>query len=679
MGVAIGSLLPPSWLKGPLRGRWTGWVAILAGLSLAVVCILPAPPAGKAWTNAAFAMLLISLLPAALSAKVNGSSRVLRLLPFVIGAALVIRIYSVEKGYHFGMDDGHYYSYLPTIALDHDLDLTNQYLAMGYPTSLFDVRSPIGKVKNEFPIGPALLWSPFFAAGHLVARWCGLPADGYSQPYLNAVILGNTLYCFLGLFLIFCVLRRFYSGAISMTATFTVWLTTSIFVYSTRVFLVSETVTMFAVSLFLYLLMAWSEDRGGIRPFVLGLVAALATMVRLQNAAFLVAPVVLWGYEALRNRQPRPFASRSALLLAGFVIGFIPQFLVWKHLYGGYLVNPGQYMLWWKEPRVLELLFSARKGLFTWTPSALLSLIGLCLFARKSRTWAVIFWLLFLVSLYMNAGQWDWWGSTTFGARRFTGCLLIFAAGLAALLEWLLGKKRSVVRIALVVLLLACLINLNQFLTRNYRRGRLQYDHADRFSDVLKGKLYPAYQPFIYAIQFPVQLYYHWRFGMEMYHPESEFFIGDDIIYFQERHGNLITGRRNPVFGAGWEPAEEQYGGRTVRVCRASRCTMELPMFFKYDVDLVARLSVGTADPDARGKVRFLLNDRPIKERGIRGQPRDLQLDLYRFGWMKKMNRLDFMVSPAGEEVGVQQPPALVLYSLDFSVRYYQVPPTIVQ
>lgn len=68
-----------------------------------------------------------------------------------------------------------YFAYLPSLVLDGDLDLTNQFEVL-QPEQHADVRGyPYGpglegRAANPFPVGPALLWLPGYVLGLVVDR-----------------------------------------------------------------------------------------------------------------------------------------------------------------------------------------------------------------------------------------------------------------------------------------------------------------------------------------------------------------------------------------------------------------------------------------------------------------------------------------------------------------------------
>src|SRR3954471_13548505 len=76
-------------------------------------------------------------------------------------------------------DAAYYYAYLPSLVLDGDLDLTNQYQVTG---NWYRLRAaPPGPPRPGFGIGPAVLALPAFVAGHGLAVVAGARRDGFSR------------------------------------------------------------------------------------------------------------------------------------------------------------------------------------------------------------------------------------------------------------------------------------------------------------------------------------------------------------------------------------------------------------------------------------------------------------------------------------------------------------------
>jgi len=91
-----------------------------------------------------------------------------------------------------------YYAYLRSLVFDRDLNFKNEYSY--FEPAFSEDTKPVtttwakgdvtrtGMVPNTFPVGPALLWSPFYLVAHFVALGlnvlgASIPINGYSLPY----------------------------------------------------------------------------------------------------------------------------------------------------------------------------------------------------------------------------------------------------------------------------------------------------------------------------------------------------------------------------------------------------------------------------------------------------------------------------------------------------------------
>jgi len=152
----------------------------------------------------------------------------------------------------------------------------------------------------------------------------------------------------------------------------------------------------------------------------------------------------------VRRRQAGAVTMIGRLLLLGLAAGlvFTPQLLAWQAVYGTPLVMPqGAGFMVWTSPAVLSVLFSLKRGLFSWTPVLLPAVAGLPLLIRRDRLtgWAVV--AVLAASLYVNAAVRDWWAGEAFGARRFIGDSVFFALGLSAVMAWpQLVRRPGIVR-----------------------------------------------------------------------------------------------------------------------------------------------------------------------------------------------------------------------------------------
>ncbi len=345
-----------------------------------------------------------------------------------------------------------YFAYLPSILIDHDLLFANDFARLnGEPPS--DPEGPEldapdrGWAFNALPIGPALLWAPFYLVGLLaqavlaVALGWGQPWDGHGFLPTAAVIVAGIAYAGAAAALTARILERWFSPSLATASALTVWLASPALYYTAVSPVYSHTTAWFVVALAICLWLRARDrrdDSDGWRAWLLaGSAFGLAAAVRQQDALLLAALAIdlLWGGG---HRIFSPARVRSGLALGlGVAAGFAPQIIAWKVLFGWYLGSPiGWDLFRWTEPRFLEPLLSlGYNGLFSWTPVTALGLVGLVLLVRRDPRVVGGLLLALIAMLYYEFSIYDQHAGSTWGARRFISVNVAFAAGVGAL--WL--------------------------------------------------------------------------------------------------------------------------------------------------------------------------------------------------------------------------------------------------
>ena len=161
-------------------------------------------------------------------------------------------------------------------------------------------------------------------------------------------------------------------------------------------------------------------------------------LIRWQNLLFALLP----GLDALRARSCAAAATgdtRDAARRARrqrrvprlrSSSAFLPQMLAWKAMYGSFIArSPVGPQIRWTDPHLVDILWSARNGLFSTAP---ILYLGAHRPRRRSRSRgrrsACRCSLSVAVMIYFNACIQDWWGSAGFGGRRFDGSIPLFCA-----------------------------------------------------------------------------------------------------------------------------------------------------------------------------------------------------------------------------------------------------------
>jgi hypothetical protein len=406
-----------------------------------------------------------------------------------------------------------YYTYLRSLVFDHDVDFRNEY---GYFASilpegsqplttafLYGPRTATGRLQNPWPVGPAILWSPFFLVGHVIAKLAGqlgLPvaADGYSLPYQLGVAVGSAVYAFAGLVLVYRLCRDHFSAFNCLLSLILVWFGTSLTAYMYFMPSMSHAVSFFCTSAFIY---AWHRTRNG-RSLVawggLGILGGLMTLQRFQDSLFmLIVGVEMCSIVIEQVREKRwgkilGLAGPALVLVAGVALMFLLQIIVWQILYGEIFPNVQQesmgFSFDWAHPRIAQVLFSSRHGLLSWTPLVVFGLAGLVLLYRKDKVLTLALTIAFLLQLYMVSCWPHWHQGASFGGRMFISCSAAFVLGLAAFVDWLSNH----VSLRWLVLVGGLFVLWNYVLLYQYGTGMIPRHDAVYWSQVINNAVIMA-------------------------------------------------------------------------------------------------------------------------------------------------------------------------------------------
>jgi hypothetical protein len=357
---------------------------------------------------------------------------------------------SLFKPWIHGFDTVAYYSWLRTAVMDGNLNVGDEFEHYGYGAERGTTAT--GYTYNEWAVGSAVLWLPFFLVAHgfsLLSGALGSPvvADGYGAQYIWAVSIGSAVYAFIGVLLTYRLCRALFSPDVSTLATLAIWLGGPLVFYMYSHPLMSHANDAFAYALYLY---TWYETRR--RPtrysaVLRGATAGLCALVRQINAAlvfFALAEFFVDGVRAWRNTRRAAELRHMALNMAAFSlvwwIVYTPQVIAWRVALGHW-IEPNPYAVGagagfdWLHPHFLGTLFSTDRGLYTWSPLLLLATIGWVYLWQQERRLGALVVTNFAVQLSLIAAWSSWSAAAAFGQRFFTNVMPAFTLGLVALLN----------------------------------------------------------------------------------------------------------------------------------------------------------------------------------------------------------------------------------------------------
>jgi hypothetical protein len=379
-----------------------------------------------------------------------------RRAPFVLAALFAMGLaLQLTLGARLQSDGFYYYAYLRSMAFDRDVNFANDYrmLGLGEKSYLFQP-TRTGYAHSAWTIGPALLWAPFFGAGHLVAMrlqatGSAVAVDGTSFPYRQAVCVASLFYGLLGCWMCYRLARRIYSPPIAVasvvftiTGSFMLW-------YLVKEPTMTHASSMASVAGFTWMWLATRDQRTLRQWAVLGLLAGLMTLIRWQNLLFALLPgcdAAALAWAAWRSRNGRALqrtVSSGAIFLGCLVLAFLPQMLAWRSIYGSLIArSPIGPEIRWLHPHLVDVLWSARNGLLSTSPILYAGGIGLVAFAIARPGVGLPALLAVFVMTYFNGCIQDWWGSDGFGGRRFDGTIPLFCLGFGTFAEYAAGIVR---------------------------------------------------------------------------------------------------------------------------------------------------------------------------------------------------------------------------------------------
>jgi hypothetical protein len=572
-GVAIVELCGREIARRSIVELMTRWQA--SPWTIAVIAAVAAALAAASFARARSAMLFSALLAVGLAAQLS------------LGARL--------------QSDGFYYfAYLRSLAFDGDVDFTNDYrlLGLGDKPHLFQP-TPTGYAQSAWTIGPAIVWAPFFAGGHIVAlslsaRDPSVTTTGISYPYRQAVCVAGLVYGLLGCWFMYRLTARFFERPYAAAAVAAVVSGSFMLWYLVKEPSMTHAPSMALVAAFTLAWAATRERRSRWQWIALGAIAGLMTLVRWQNALFAVLPA--WdaaraladAWRRADRRSVRDTLTNGLLFTAAATVAFAPQLVAWHSIYGSWLaVSPVGPRINFGDPQLVDILWSARNGVFSTSPVLYVSAVGLIAFAWTRPALGLPALIAVALMTYFNACIEDWWGSVGFGARRFDGTLPLFCLGLA---QAFMASAIIIRRFPAITFwtLAAFLVLWNLTLMSAANSGIVRIGEAASFGEVMaaQGRIFHRWfgNPFSY----PVNLLFAMKNGVSPARYDllsGNRFLGDPTRLY----GRLDIGSDDEwVLDQGWHQPERE--GSTSFRWATSRATVLMPLHHADDLRVQIRL-----------------------------------------------------------------------------------------
>ncbi|MBX7185753.1 MAG: hypothetical protein K1Y01_11470 [Vicinamibacteria bacterium] len=408
------ALIAAAFLALAIRGlapvaAWGGWTSLLALELFALLACL-----GAAWRR---------------RREGTGAARRDPMVFLLLAHFPIWTLSYFALGANHGVDAINHIEYVRSAVFDHDLDVSNDDAILGGAPGEHPETDPTQI--NMHGIGPAFLWAPLYLTAHAFCGVIGQACNGASRPYLAACTLTSMFVSSLGLVFAYRLALRFASRGAAFLGVLGIAWGTFLFWYLTSEPTMSHNVSFASAALTFLLIQR--GPRGPLGWFVVGLSIGFSSCVRFANALLGVAALPALGWRR-EGQGLAPWRNLAALGLGAFV-AFLPQMLAWRAIFGSFLLVPNGPGFLDHPPALLGVLFSARGGLFTWSPLLYLALPGLLAFRRLGFRTCVGFWGVIILLYVTNARVPDWWGGSSFGNRRFCTILAPMAVGMAIAID----------------------------------------------------------------------------------------------------------------------------------------------------------------------------------------------------------------------------------------------------
>ncbi|MDB5271797.1 MAG: hypothetical protein JWO58_164 [Chitinophagaceae bacterium] len=376
-----------------------------------------------------------------------------------------------------------YYAYLPAAFIHHDIALGFYGTdGVNYPEKHEfwpEIAENGGKVIKT-TMGMAILYSPFFALGHIIAQSSGYTPDGFSLPYHVCIHFACLFYLLIGFFYLRALLLKLFTEKVTAFVIVITAIGTNLYIYSTFDSAMSHPFNFSLIAIFLYYSLTWHEKTTLFNSFMIGVIGGLIILIRPVNILIFIFPLFLYvsTYKDISTKIHFFWERKWYILFITLCIFLmvLPQLLYWKYVTGHFFFN--SYVgesFFFNNPHILEGLFSYRKGWLVYTPVMIFAVLGFYSLYKTQRAFFLATFLFLLVTCYVIFSWWSWWYGGGFGMRPMIDFYALLAIPMAAFFQQCFALKNLLFKYILVQVV-CVLIWINIIQTRQVIGFTIHYD-----------------------------------------------------------------------------------------------------------------------------------------------------------------------------------------------------------
>lgn len=369
-----------------------------------------------------------------------------------------------------------YYSYLPAAIIYQDLRFN--FLdddPAAFAGKIIDFHAPNGGHYQKMTMGLAFLYLPFFLLGHLWAWLSGAPLDGFSEPYMFALLFAAVFYVAAALWVLRKLLLQLVPDATAALVLFALGFGTNLFFYTTLESAMSHAFNFSLFTFFICLTVRWHQKATVGNSLLTGLVYGLISLIRPTNA-LVVLFFLLYDFTSFQAQFRKFFGQWKNILLIvlmSFVVIF-PQLLFWKLNTGDWLFySYGKEGFFFDHPQIWRGLFSYRKGWLLYTPIMLFGVAGLFFLRQRFKAFGLAIPLFFVLNIYVIFSWWDWTYGGSFGSRPLIDSYAMMGIAMAAVFDRIRQLRPVFTKVLIGMVLLLSAFNL--FQTAQYKYAAIHF------------------------------------------------------------------------------------------------------------------------------------------------------------------------------------------------------------
>ncbi len=343
------------------------------------------------------------------------------------------------------------YVYLPATFIYYDpaisdLSWLEQINATYKNTPMFYQLQLVGNYNIiRFFCGMAMLLSPFFFLGHVIALLTSYPADGFSYPYQLAMMIAAFFYVAVGLIFMRKVLLRYFSDKAVSISLLALFLGTNLLFWSTFDAGAPHTILFTLYAMLLWFTIRWHETPKAKFAAAVGLILGLIIVSRPSDIIAVLIPLMwnVYNWKSLKEKIKLIFIHyKQVLLLVALVaLAGLPQMAYYFYYTGKIYLSTytdPQSGFDFSHPRFGWVLFSFRKGWLIYAPLMAFALAGFIPLWRKHHQLIPALLLHFVINLFLIA---SFTSLISYGWRAFIQSYALLAFPLAAMVSVIIASK----------------------------------------------------------------------------------------------------------------------------------------------------------------------------------------------------------------------------------------------